>query len=254
MKVIAFSSTLIDLLHQIHRIETMDYSTISNKTNITAAEEELTGGELSEKYYLLRKQYDNLSRNYDSIKQELHDTRRCYQTALDVQSHLSSELESYQADENKRKNEFTNRISALQEEITALRKERTECEERYAVDIKNLENENRRIKDEQVIAAPQSPERDNSELEETRSALTSVTSELAMTKEAVEEARNEITSWRMKVEELVTEIGELRAAAEIRKEEMNMIVEREAAAIADLTEMRAILHQVDSQEQQPHGK
>ncbi|XP_041976621.1 protein Spindly [Aricia agestis] len=231
----------------------MDYSTISNKTNITEAEEELSASELSEKYYSLRKQYDNLSQNYESIKQELHDTRRCYQTALDVQSHLSSELEAYQADENRRKNDFNSRITTLQEEISALRKEKSDLLERHATEMKNLEVENRRIREEQVIAPRQSPERDNSELEEMRSALSAVTSELEVTKGTMEAARSELTSWRMKVEELVTEVGELRAAAEIRKEEMNAIAEREAAALADLTEMRAMLHQVDSQEQQPHA-
>lgn len=231
----------------------MDYSTISNKTNITESED-LTGNELAERYYSLRKQFENLSSNYESIKQELHDTRRSYQTALDVQSHLSTELEIYQADEKKRSQELTLRITAFQEEISALRQERTELTERHLIEVKQLETENKRLKDEQLIVNRQSPARDTSDLDEARAALTAATSEAIAAKTALEQARAEICSWQMKVEELVTEVGELRAAAEIRREELHAAGEREAAALADLAEARALLHQVDSQDAQPHGK
>lgn len=231
----------------------MDYSTISNKTNITESED-LTGNELAERYYSLRKQFENLSSNYESIKQELHDTRRSYQTALDVQSHLSTELESYQADEKKRSQELTLRITAFQEEISALRQERTELIERHLIEVKQLETENKRLKDEQVIVNRQSPARDTSDLDEARAALTAATSEAIAAKTALEQARAEICSWQMKVDELATEVGELRAAAEIRREELHAAGEREAAALADLAEARALLHQVDSQDAQPHGK
>lgn len=230
----------------------MDYSTISNKTNITESED-LTGNELAERYYSLRKQFENLSSNYESIKQELHDTRRSYQTALDVQSHLSTELESYQADEKKRSQELTLRITAFQEEISALRQERTELTERHLIEVKQLETENKRLKDEQVIVNRQSPARDTSDLDEARAALTAATSEAIAAKTALEQARAEICSWQMKVDELATEVGELRAAAEIRREELHAAGEREAAALADLAEARALLHQVDSQDAQPHA-
>ncbi|XP_047527125.1 protein Spindly-B [Vanessa atalanta] len=230
----------------------MDYSTISNKTNVTEAED-LTGSELSEQYYSLRKQYENLSSNYETIKQELHDTRRSYQTALDVQSHLTAELESYQADEKKRRSELTSRITAYQEEISALRQERTDLAERHVSDIRTLEIENKRLKEEQVIVNRQSPVPDTSEIDETRAALSAAASEAFAAKTALEQARVEICSWQMKVEELVTQVSELRLAAEIRKEELNAAGEREAAALADLAEARALLHQVDSQDAQPHA-
>ncbi|CAH2107762.1 unnamed protein product [Euphydryas editha] len=230
----------------------MDYSTISNKTNITESED-LAVSELAERYYSLRKQFENLSSNYENIKQELHDTRRSYQTALDVQSHLSTELESYQADEKKRRNELTSRITAFQEEISALRQERTELTERHLIEVRQLEIENKRLKEEQVIVNRESPARDTSEIDEARAALTAATSEALAAKTALEQAKAEICSWQMKVEELVTEVGELRAAAAIRKEELHAAGEREAAALADLAEARALLHQVDSQDVQPHA-
>ncbi|CAH2233106.1 protein Spindly [Pararge aegeria] len=230
----------------------MDYSTISNKTNITEAED-LTGGEITEKYYLLRKQYENLSSNYDSIKQELHDTRRSYQTALDVQSHLNAELESCQADEQRRRTELNSRITALQEDISALRQDRTDLLEHHSNEIKQLQIENKRLRDEQLVVARESPVRDTSEFDELRIALSSMTSEAAVVKVALEEARAELVPWQMKVEELVTEVAELRAAADIRREELSAAGEREAAALADLAEARALLHQVDSQDLQPHA-
>lgn len=174
----------------------MDYSTISNKTNITEVED-LTGGEISEKYYLLRKQYENLSCNYDAIKQELHDTRRSYQTALDVQSHLTAELESCQADELRRRNELNSRITALQEDISALRQERTDLTEQHSKEIKKLEVENKRLRDEQNVVARESPVRDSSELDELRTTLSTVTSEAAAVKIALEEARTELMSWQV---------------------------------------------------------
>ncbi|XP_023937866.2 protein Spindly [Bicyclus anynana] len=230
----------------------MDYSTISNKTNITEAED-LTGGEINEKYYLLRKQYENLSSNYDAIKQELHDTRRSYQTALDVQSHLNAELESCQADELIRRNELNSRINGLQEDISALRQERTDLVEQHAKEIKVLEVENRRLREEQLVVARDSPVRDTAEFDELRAALSSVTTEAAGAKVALDEARAELVSWQIKVEELVTEVAELRAAADIRREELSAASERESAALADLAEARAMLHQVDSQDLQPHA-
>ncbi|CAH0728046.1 unnamed protein product, partial [Brenthis ino] len=228
----------------------MDYSTISNKTEV----EELTGGDLSENYHLLRKQYNNLSSNFEAINQELHDTRRSYQTALDVQSHLTAELESYQAEEKKRRAELTSRITALQEDILILRQERTELTDRHLNEIKKLELENKRLKEEQVHATRDSPVRDDtSEIEETRAALSTASSEAIAAKVALKEAENVLKSWQLKVEELQTEISELRAAAEIRKEEINAAGEREAAAIADLAEARALLHQVNSQDLEPHA-
>ncbi|CAK1603794.1 unnamed protein product [Parnassius mnemosyne] len=231
----------------------MDYSTISNKTNLTEVEE-LTNGELSERYYLLRKQYESLSSSYEATKQELHETKRNYQTALDVQSHLNAELESLQSDEEKRRGELNSRISSLQDQISDLREERLETVERHVNEVKELESEIRRLKEEHAIVdSRKSPERDTGELDEIRTALSLATSEASSVKAALEEARSEIVSWRIKVEELVTEVGELRVAAEIRREELQAAGEREATALADLAEARAMLNQVDSQDLQPHA-
>lgn len=141
----------------------MDYSTISNKTSCTEVED-ITNGELSERYYLLKKQFDNLSSTYESTKQELHDTRRCYQTALDVQSHLNAELESYQADEGRKRSEVNSRITSLQEEISSLREQRTELVESHASEVKRFEEQIRRLKEEQAAVRHESPERDTTEL------------------------------------------------------------------------------------------
>ncbi|KAL0840736.1 hypothetical protein ABMA28_015924 [Loxostege sticticalis] len=233
----------------------MDYSTISNKTNCTEAED-ITNGELSERYYLLKKQYDSLSSTYDSLKQELHDTRRCYQTALDVQSHLNAELESFQADEGRRKNEVNARITSLQEEISSLREQRTELMDTHASEVKKFEAEIRRLKEEKSCVRQESPVRDNTaELDEARAAASSALSDAAAAKAALEEARAEVLSWRMKAEELVAEMAEIRASAELRREELRAASEREAAVLADLAEARAMLHQcTDSQDLQHAAK
>lgn len=231
----------------------MDFSTISNKTNCTEVED-VTNGELTERYYLLKKQYEGLSTNYESTKQELYDTRRSYQTALDIQSHLNAELEGLQADEAKRRTDLNLRISSLQEEICSLRTERSEHQERHALEVKVLEKEIRDLRDQQKLKMRESPERDNSELDEARTALTSALNDAAEVKTALEEARQEVVSWKMKVEELVSELSEMRAAAEIRREEMKAANEREAVVLADLAEARAMLHQcTDSQDLQPHA-
>ncbi|XP_063890257.1 protein Spindly [Helicoverpa armigera] len=232
----------------------MDYSTISNKTNYTEAEE-LTNGELSERYYLLKKQYDNLSSSYEATKQELHDARRSYQTALDVQRHLTAELESYQADDARRKNDLTSRITSLQEEISELREERTEITERHAVEIKKFETQIRNLKEEQSLKVRESPERDNSELEEARRTVNSALSDAAASKEALEEAKMEIASWRMKAEEMISEMAEMRVAADLRREELRAANEREATALAELAEAKAMLHQCTDTQQdlQPHA-
>lgn len=231
----------------------MDFSTISNKTSCTEVED-VTNGELTERYYLLKKQYEGLSTNYESTKQELYDTRRSYQTALDIQSHLNAELEGLQADEAKRRTELNLRISSLQEEMCSLRTERSEHQERHALEVKVLEKEIRDLKDQQKLKMRESPERDNSELDEARTALTSALNDAAEVKTALEEARQEVVSWKMKVEELVSELSEMRAAAEIRREEMKAANEREAVVLADLAEARAMLHQcTDSQDLQPHA-
>ena len=232
----------------------MDYSTISNKTNCTVAED-LTDGELSERYYSLKKQFDNLSSSYEATKQELHDARRSYQTALDVQRHLNAELESYQADEARRKNDFTSRITTLQEEISELREERTEITEKHAAEVKKFEIQIRTLKEEQSLKVRESPERDNSELEEARKAVNSALSDAAAAKEALEEASMEIASWRMKAEELISAMGEMRVAADLRREELRAANEREATALAELAEAKAMLHQCTDTQQdlQPHG-
>lgn len=232
----------------------MDYSTLSNKTGLNEAD--ITTGDLSEKYYFLKKQFENISSSYEATKQELHDTRRSYQTALDVQSHLNAELESYQADEARRRNEFNSRIASMQEEITLLREEKAQMLDKHGIEIKKWECEVKHLKEEQAMKR-ESPVRDTSELDEARAAVASAMSDAVAAKVALEEAQQEIVSWRMKIDELVSELAEMRAAAELRREELKAAGEREAAAQADLAEARAMLHQytsVDNQDLQPHGK
>lgn len=232
----------------------MDYSTISNKTNCTEVEE-LTDGDLSQRYYLLKKQHENLSCSYDSTKQELHDTRRMYQTALEVQGHLSTELETLQVENERRKNEVNNRITALQEDISQLREERTQAVERHAAEIKKLELQIRNLKEEQAIKTRESPVRDYSELDEARAAVNSALTEAEVAKAALVEAKNEVASWQMRTEELIGELAEMRVAADLRREDLRAAADREAVALADLAEAKAMLHQfTDSQDLQPHGK
>ncbi|KAI5631279.1 protein Spindly [Phthorimaea operculella] len=231
----------------------MDYSTISNKTTFTEAEE-LTNGELSERYYLLKKQHENLASSYEMLKQELHDTKRSYQTALEVQGHLNIELETYQQEEAKRKSELLSRVTTLQEEISALREERTEAAESHANEIKKLQEDIKFLREEQAVVQRVSPERDNSELDEARAALNAALCDASAAKEALEAARAEISQWKLRTEELVSEMGELRAASDLRREQLAAAGEREASALAELAEARAMLHQYTAADDlQPHA-
>ncbi|XP_059061383.1 protein Spindly [Achroia grisella] len=232
----------------------MDYSIISNKTGCTEIED-ITNGELSERYYLLKKQFENVSSSYEATKQELHDIRRSYQTALDVQSHLNAELESHQADEQKRRNELNFRLTSLQDEISSLHEERSDILDKHSVEVKKFQGEIKRLKEEQAIANQRhSPVKDTSELDEARAAVTTALSDAAAAKAALEEARAEIMSWRMRAEELLTEMSEVKAASDLRREELKAAGEREAATLADLAEARALLHQcTDAQDVQPHA-
>ncbi|XP_026753762.1 protein Spindly [Galleria mellonella] len=234
----------------------MDYSTISNKTGLTEIED-ITNSELTERYYSLKKQFEAVSISYEATKQELHDIKRSYQTALDVQSHLTAELDAHQADEEKRRSELNLRISSLQDDISSLREEKTELIDKHAIEVKKFEADIRLLKEEQAIANQRlksSPVKDTSELDEARAAVTIALSDAAEAKAALDEARAEIESWRMKVEELLTDMSEVKAAADLRREELKAAGEREAAALADLAEVRAMLHQyTDAQDLQPHA-
>lgn len=232
----------------------MDYSTISNKTNFTEAEE-LTNGELSERYYLLKRQFDNLSNSYETTKQELHDAKRSYQTALDVQSHLSAELECLQAEQERKKSDTSIRITTLQEEISELRTERAESLDHHALEIKKYVDQIQCLQEEQALKSRESPVRDSSELEEARNAVNIALQEAVTAKAGLEELKMEVVSWKMKTEELVSEIGEMRAAAVLRREELRAASDREAVALAELAEARAMLHQyTDSPNLEPHGE
>ncbi|KAL4704975.1 hypothetical protein ACJJTC_005461 [Scirpophaga incertulas] len=231
----------------------MDYSTISNKTSLTDMED-VTNGELSEQYYLLKKQHANLTSSYDVLKQELHDVKRNYQTAMEVQSHISAEFERYQADEDKRKNEAASRVTALQEEISLLRQERTELIDKHSLELKKYQDDLRALRQETECMKRESPVRDCSELDEIRTAMASIQSDAESAKAALEQTRAEVDAWRQKAEELATEIGEVRELGEMRKEEVQAAAEREAVALADLAEARALLHQcTESQDMQPHA-
>lgn len=232
----------------------MDYSTISNKTNCTEVED-ITNGELSERYFLLKRQHENLLSNYEATKQELHEIKRDYQIAVDAQLHLTAELETLQADEERRKIDYQSRITALQEDISTLRTERAGTSERHLNEVQKLEKQIELLKQEQMCKARESPVRDNAELEDAKEAVTLALSEAATAKAVLENTKIELAQWHVKVEELVNELAEMRAAADLRKEELRAANERENVALADLAEARAMLHQfTDNQDIQPHGK
>ncbi|XP_073951357.1 spindle apparatus coiled-coil protein 1 spindly [Choristoneura fumiferana] len=226
----------------------MDYSTISNKTSCTEIAD-ISNGDLAEKYYSLKKQFDNLSSNFDATKQELHEATRNYNTALDVQRYLTAELESHQAEEARKRTELNSRFTKLQEDISALREERTELVEAHAKELKQLNAEIRRLKEDNAFKDERkSPEPDTGELDEARAALSAALADAAAAKVALEETKQEILSWKMRSEELASEMGQMRETAEARREEVRAATEREAAALADLAEARAMLHQcTDSQ-------
>lgn len=233
----------------------MDYSTISNKTNCTEVEE-VTNGEITERYYLLKKQFNSLSTAYDAMKQELHDTRRSYQTALDVQGHLTVELESHQADEAKRRSELSSRIATLQEEISLLREERTDVSDRHANELIALREELSALKQEasNKVEIPNHSPVDTAELDELRSEVDKAASEAATLKDSLELLRAELGLWQQKAETLSIEMEQVRESANIRREDLKAANEREEAALAELAEARALLHQCTNPQDQPHGR
>lgn len=234
----------------------MDYSTISNKTNVTEMED-LTNGELTERYYLLQKQYEKLSSSYESTKQELHDVRRNFHTAIDVQSHLTVELENLQAEEQKSRSELMSRLTSLQEDCSALREERRQTQESYTSELTRLRTEINRLKEENTLKQScESPERTNTaELDELRIALHAALTEAEQLKLLLEASRTEVASWEKRGATLVEEMQQMKENVELRREELRAANEREAVALAELAEVRAMLHQcTNPQDEQPHGK
>lgn len=222
----------------------MDDSSLSNNT-----EADLSDDQLSERYSLLKKQFGNLSSTFEAINQEVHETRRSYQTSLEMQSFIRADLQALKVEEEKQRSEIRFQITNLQEEVATLQNKRSEIYDRNIAEITKLKNENRCLREERAIVSRKTPERDTKEVDEINVQLSSATYETASVKADLEAARTEIVSWRMKFEELVTEIGELRAAADIRREEIRNIKENEEVALAELAEIKAMLHQIESGEQ-----
>ncbi|CAK1545639.1 unnamed protein product [Leptosia nina] len=223
----------------------MENSTFGNKTDM---EESI----MNENYYSLKKQYDILARNFDSLQHELQETKRNFQNALDVEGQLNADFETYQVEEQKRKNELTSRISFLKDEISALQTECSQTAEQNIELVQVLEKENQRLKEEQAFNN-KSPEKNSEIIDEIRNKLTLATSESASVKAALDEVKAESSLWQSKVDELLTEMGEIRAAADIRREEIRNATEREATALLELAEAKAMLHQVPSVDLEPHA-
>ncbi|CAF4841798.1 unnamed protein product [Pieris macdunnoughi] len=227
----------------------MNNSTLFNKSESG----DLSDGKINECYVLLKKRYDTLFYNLNVKKQDLADIRRSYQTALGVESQLNADLESYQLEEQKRKNELLSRVAILQEKIASLKSECSEINEQNNVEIKKLYQENSILREEKPVTSYQLPECDTKEIDEIRIKLSSATTDSVVAKATLEESKCEISSWQSKIEELVLEISELRAGTDICREEKYEAKEREAFALAQLAAAKALLHQVHSVDLEPHA-
>lgn len=227
----------------------MDISSISEKTE----SEDLIAATVRVRYFDLKKQYDIVSYNLNEKKQELADVKRSYQTALGIESQLNADLETFQLEEQKRKNELLSRLAMLQEKIMLLRNECEEIYQQNVVEIKHLKEENAQLRVEKPVVEDEILECDNKEVDEIRNKLCSATSDTASAKAALEEAKAEIVSWQIKVEELVSDIGNLRVSANIHREEIQEVKEQEAIALAELAAAKGILNQVQTVEVEPHG-
>lgn len=177
----------------------MEASTSDNVTFPDA--KELSNKELCERYDILKKKFENLTVEYNTLKQVLRDTERSYHISLNTQKNLADELEVYQSGEIA--NELNNRMTALQEF--------------HATETLELKDEIRCLKEALCDAST--------------------------TKLSFEEAKAENMSWRERTEKQVNEIAEMRVAMDIQQEELKATEEREATALAELAEARAMLHQ-----------
>lgn len=69
----------------------MEASTSDNVTFPDA--KDLSNKELGERYDILKKKFENLTVEYNTSKQDLHDSKRSYNIALNTQKNLADELD-----------------------------------------------------------------------------------------------------------------------------------------------------------------
>lgn len=97
----------------------MDISIGLEKTNTT-----FHSDEVFEKYSSLKKQYEIVCRQFEVCQQELYESRKTNQVASELKEHLTSELEMWQRNEVKMKQDFNYKYQTLNDEMEQLRQEK----------------------------------------------------------------------------------------------------------------------------------
>ncbi|XP_077289961.1 spindle apparatus coiled-coil protein 1 spindly [Arctopsyche grandis] len=97
----------------------MDISIGLEKTSTT-----FHSDEVFEKYSSLKKQYEIVCRQFEACQQELYESRKNNQIASELKEHLTSELEMWQRNEVKMKQDFNYKYQTLNDEMEQLRHEK----------------------------------------------------------------------------------------------------------------------------------
>lgn len=232
----------------------MDFSSFSEKNDTT-----LQSDDLSEKYSSLKIQYENVCRQVEKCQQELHENKKGSQIAAELKEHLTSELEMWQKNEVKIKQECAQKIQSLNEELEQLRHEKwKECEnfnntvEILQNRIKNLESkENLPVEEKSICQMDNSKtNEDLKRLEEENSNLQALINELNINSinntEILEELRNEIKNSNEREESLKINLQN-------KKDELVSVTEMLHSAQEDFCGVNSELQQI-KQQSNIHGK
>ncbi|GBP61679.1 hypothetical protein EVAR_43617_1 [Eumeta japonica] len=215
----------------------MEYSIYSSASGVS---DDTLGENIVNEKYTVARRAEELTAQLEAVQQELHETRRGYQTALDIQRHLAAELETVQTEAIRVRADFENRLAITRGELDSLRAENIAAAEAHAVQVEALRAELSVAKkrERERDTNPSSPFVDRESpvrVDEESGTSTAIDEARA----ALENARAEAEEWRARAEELAADAEQLREVAEQRASEARAATEREAIALAELSLARA---------------
>lgn len=189
----------------------------------------------------------------EKAQQELHEAKRGYHTALDVQRHLAAELDAAQSEHARVISLHSAELTASKESLTASRQERdllttqldTVQEEltKLKLKVKELEREAARRDTPPPSPKARSP-----------SPVKAAVVDTAHIEEVRAEAQIEVTRWKAMVSELEERLTVANELNESRRSALAAATEREEELQAAATLLRAQLQTKDVQQDQgSHG-
>lgn len=232
----------------------MDFSSLSEKNDTT-----LQSDDLHEKYSSLKIQYENVCKQVEICQQELYENKKSNQIAAELKDHLTSELEMWQKNEIKIKQDYSQKIQSLNEELEQLRHEKWKESENFRnsletlqYKIKTLESKENLPAEEKSVCLMDSSKtnEDLKRLEEENMELKGLLNEqkkdLINNVEIVEDLRNEIKILNEREESL-------KINFQSKKDELVSVTEMLHSAQEEFCGVNSELQQI-KQQANIHGK